>query len=102
VDAANVTLIREDNTAALRQRRSRAKQAANSVTRKSEQKQEYALVISENGGEDKEANMFKMLVTTLALALPVQVEAFQLSCAHEVRLSNRVPRREGNDHTPRL
>jgi hypothetical protein len=79
VDAANVTLIREDNTAALRQRRSRAKQAANSVTGKSEQKQEYALVISENGGEDKEANMFKMLVTTLALALPVQVEAFQLN-----------------------
>jgi hypothetical protein len=27
--------------------------------------------------------MFKMLVTTLALALPVQAEAFQLSCAHE-------------------
>jgi hypothetical protein len=27
--------------------------------------------------------MFKMLVTTLALALPVQAEAFQLSCAHK-------------------
>jgi hypothetical protein len=26
--------------------------------------------------------MFKMLVTTLALTLPVQAEAFQLSCAH--------------------
>jgi hypothetical protein len=46
MDAANVTLIRKDNTAALRQRRSRAKQAANSVTGKSEQKQEYFVALS--------------------------------------------------------
>jgi hypothetical protein len=89
MDAANVTPIRKDNTAALRQRRSRAKQAAipsqenPNKNKNTTRILRRALVVSENGGEDEEVNMFKMLVTTLALALPAQVEAFQLSCAHE-------------------